>query len=265
MFRGTEMSTSMSFLCKSVRSVAEMMGSLLAVAAKTTSLSRMISIMLPKGATLALVPPRAATSSNNACALSVDLFTRVSCTSGSLLKRAMSRSLDILPAPMMQTFTVLAYLRRSGRARAIISSTAALETETEPLPIFVRVRASLPMRMPACSILAMILPPEPATWPSTSAFCFSMQCSWQALTCAKIWASPRTSESRPELTSKRCFVAASPEWQNRYGSSSSRVSPDFCRRYAYTHSTAVYLLISDEAKYSSKRLHVESTAISGTT
>mmetsp|Transcript_102247 Transcript_102247/g.324867 ORF Transcript_102247/g.324867 Transcript_102247/m.324867 type:complete len:210 (-) Transcript_102247:272-901(-) len=209
------MSTSMSFRSRPCRSAAERIGSLLAVAAKTTSLSRTTSSILSMLATFALVPPRAETSSRSACALSVDLLTRVSCTSGSLLKRAMSRSLDILPAPRMQTRTLLAYFRRSGRALAFMSSTAALETETEPLPIFVRVRTSLPMRMPAFSILATIFPPEPATDASSSGLYFSMQCSWHALTCARIWASPRTNESRPQLTSKRCCVEASPEWVKR--------------------------------------------------
>mmetsp|Transcript_65070 Transcript_65070/g.203936 ORF Transcript_65070/g.203936 Transcript_65070/m.203936 type:complete len:216 (-) Transcript_65070:277-924(-) len=215
MLRGTEMSTSIKFRSSELRSAAEMIGSSLAVAAKTTSLFRTTSHMLSSGATLALLPPRAETSSSSACALSADRFTTVTSTSLFLLKRAMSRSLDILPAPRMQTRTLLAYFRRSGRALAFMSSTAALETETEPLPIFVRVRTSLPMRMPAFSILATIFPPEPATDASSSGLYFSMQCSWHALTCARIWASPRTNESRPQLTSKRCCVEASPEWVKR--------------------------------------------------
>mmetsp|Transcript_58506 Transcript_58506/g.187966 ORF Transcript_58506/g.187966 Transcript_58506/m.187966 type:complete len:276 (+) Transcript_58506:450-1277(+) len=263
-FRGTEMSTSMSFRPRSARLAALMMGSLLAVAVNTTSLCRTTSHIFSRGATFVLAPPRADTSSSNAWAFSVDLLTKVMLKAGSLLKRAMSSSLDIFPAPTMQMFTLFEYFFRSGRARDIISSTAALETETEPLPIFVRVRTSLPMRIPAFSIFAMILPPAPGTKLSSFGSAFSMQCWWQALTWAKIWASPKTSESRPELTSKRCRVAASPECVKRKGSNSSWVRPDCARRKACTHSVAAYLLISEDAKYSSKRLHVESTATSGT-
>mmetsp|Transcript_24237 Transcript_24237/g.69482 ORF Transcript_24237/g.69482 Transcript_24237/m.69482 type:complete len:256 (-) Transcript_24237:753-1520(-) len=214
-FRGTEMSTSMTFRSRPCRSAAERIGSLLAVAAKTTSLWRTTSIISSMGATFALLPPRAETSSSRAWARSVDLLTRVSWMSRSLLKRAMSRSLDILPAPRMQTRSLFVYFRRSGSDLAIMSSTAALETETEPLPIFVRVRTSLPVRMPAFSILVTIFPPEPATEVSSPSTAFSMQRLWQALTCARIWASPRTNESKPELTSKRCCVAASPECVNK--------------------------------------------------
>mmetsp|Transcript_2348 Transcript_2348/g.5398 ORF Transcript_2348/g.5398 Transcript_2348/m.5398 type:complete len:212 (-) Transcript_2348:1016-1651(-) len=211
MFRGTDMSTSINLRCKSCRSTALRMGSLLPVAVKTTSLERITSSMLSAGATLAFAPPRLDTSSSKAWARSVDLLTKVSCTLGSLLNKAMRRSLDILPAPTMHTCTLLVYLRKSVKHLAIINSTAALETDTEPLPIFVLVRTSLPMRMPAFSIFAMIFPPDPAMEPSASGSSFWMQCSWQALTCARIWASPSTSESKPELTSKRWFVAASPE------------------------------------------------------
>mmetsp|Transcript_87594 Transcript_87594/g.232543 ORF Transcript_87594/g.232543 Transcript_87594/m.232543 type:complete len:223 (+) Transcript_87594:430-1098(+) len=181
-FRGTEMSTSMSGSSRPWRSAAERTGSLLEVAAKTTSLWRTTSSILSMGATFALAPPRAETSSSSALALSVDLLTRVSWMLGSLLKRAMSRSLDILPAPRMQTCTLLEYFRRSASVLAIISSTAALDTETEPLPIFVRVRTSFPVRMPSCSILAMIFPPAPATAASSSGLAFSMQRPWHALT-----------------------------------------------------------------------------------
>mmetsp|Transcript_97971 Transcript_97971/g.247220 ORF Transcript_97971/g.247220 Transcript_97971/m.247220 type:complete len:205 (-) Transcript_97971:1354-1968(-) len=164
MFLGTEMSISWTAFSRPDTSAALRMGSLLAVAAKITSLLAMTSIISSMEATFAFLPPRAATSSssNMACALATLRLTTVTCASGFLLKSAMSNNLDILPAPKMQMCTLFETFRRSPMDLAIINSTAALDTDTEPLPIFVRVRTSLPIRMPAFNILAMILPPEPA-------------------------------------------------------------------------------------------------------
>mmetsp|Transcript_47353 Transcript_47353/g.144031 ORF Transcript_47353/g.144031 Transcript_47353/m.144031 type:complete len:253 (+) Transcript_47353:473-1231(+) len=252
MFRGTEMSTSITPFARPCRSSGLRIGSLLAVAANTTSLSATTSIMASNPATLAFLPPRPLTmsSSNTACALSTERLTTVTLASGFLLNRASRRSRDILPAPTMQTLTLLAYFRRSGRAFAIISSTAALDTETEPLPILVFVRTTLPMRMPAFSIFAMILPPAPWTLPSASAPSrnFSMACSWQALTWARICASPRTRESRPELTSKRWLMASSPVCVNKNGPNSSLDRPDFWRKKACTISMAGNFFSSGEEK-----------------
>mmetsp|Transcript_45278 Transcript_45278/g.114941 ORF Transcript_45278/g.114941 Transcript_45278/m.114941 type:complete len:219 (+) Transcript_45278:501-1157(+) len=218
MFRGTEMSMSMTGFCRPSTSLAVMTGSLLEVAAKTTSLLAMMSIISLMGATEAFLPPRPPTMSSSriACALARLRFTTVTLASGFLLKRANRRSLDIFPAPRMQMFKLVESFLKSPIDFAIMSSTAALDTETEPLPIFVFVRTVLPMRIAAFSIFETILPPEPsyvcAGEPSST---FSMHRSWQALTCAKICASPRTRESSPELTSKRWFVASSPECVKR--------------------------------------------------
>mmetsp|Transcript_76467 Transcript_76467/g.199342 ORF Transcript_76467/g.199342 Transcript_76467/m.199342 type:complete len:309 (+) Transcript_76467:255-1181(+) len=206
-FLGTAMSTSMIFLPNFSMSALVIMGSLAPVAAKTTSLSAMTSHIWSIGATLAFLPPRAFTrsSASISSALSTDLFTTVNWTSGSLLNSASARSLDILPAPRTQTLALAACLLRSRIHLDIHSSTAALDTDTEPLPILVRVRTSLPMRMPAFNILDTILPPEPATTSApSSVLAFSMQCSWHAFTCARICASPSTNESSPEDTSNRC-------------------------------------------------------------
>mmetsp|Transcript_35057 Transcript_35057/g.104173 ORF Transcript_35057/g.104173 Transcript_35057/m.104173 type:complete len:251 (+) Transcript_35057:387-1139(+) len=250
MFLGTEMSTSMMSLSLLARLSFVMMGSLAPVAAKTTSLLSITSHMDSMPATLAMPPPRALTSSSSkqACALATFLLTTTTSWSGCLLKRASRRSLDILPAPRMHTLTLPAGFLTSRRAFIIMSSTAALDTDTEPLPILVLVRASLPILMAAFSIFETILPPEPSTGTPASGLTFSMQCSWQALTCARICASPSTRESRPEETSKRCVVASSPECVKRYWSRSSRARPDFCRRKACTLSMAAYFLSSGEAK-----------------
>mmetsp|Transcript_39763 Transcript_39763/g.64258 ORF Transcript_39763/g.64258 Transcript_39763/m.64258 type:complete len:201 (-) Transcript_39763:908-1510(-) len=200
------MSTSIRLRSRPCKSLGKIMGSLLPVAVKTTSLRFITSHISSRPATLALLPPRAFTrsSSSTACAFSTDLFTSVTSMPGSLLKSASSKSLDIFPAPMIQIWTLLECLRRSSIVFDIISSTAALDTETEPLPILVLVRTILPILMPALSIFAMILPPEPDTISSCSGSALSMQCSWHALTWDRICASPKTRESKPELTSKRC-------------------------------------------------------------
>mmetsp|Transcript_61880 Transcript_61880/g.144961 ORF Transcript_61880/g.144961 Transcript_61880/m.144961 type:complete len:242 (+) Transcript_61880:657-1382(+) len=241
------MSTSMRFLSRSWRSSGLMMGTLLPVAVKVTSLWRITSNIFSNGTTSAFDPPRFLTnsSSSTSWAFSTERFTRLTLMSGYLLKSANSSNLDILPAPMMHTCSLLAGFRRSCIALDIMSSTAALDTDTEPLPIFVRVRTILPIRIAALSIRETIFPPHPAIVSSSA---FWMACSWQALTCERICASPRTRESRPELTSNRCCVAASPLWLKRYGSSSSRGIPDFWLKKARTASTAANFLISGEAK-----------------
>mmetsp|Transcript_20812 Transcript_20812/g.45863 ORF Transcript_20812/g.45863 Transcript_20812/m.45863 type:complete len:206 (+) Transcript_20812:601-1218(+) len=163
MFLGTEISTSMRFFSKPSKSAGVKIGSLLAVAAKTTSLDRTVSRSSSRPAAVAREPPRAETSLSRASAFSTERFTNVILMSGFLLKSAMSSSRDILPAPTMQTCKLAECFRKSANALAIMSSTAALDTETEPLPILVRVRTSLPIRIPAFSIFATILPPAPAT------------------------------------------------------------------------------------------------------
>mmetsp|Transcript_44787 Transcript_44787/g.104358 ORF Transcript_44787/g.104358 Transcript_44787/m.104358 type:complete len:243 (-) Transcript_44787:175-903(-) len=241
---------SISGLSRPSTSGAWMMGTSLPVAVKTTSASFMTSNIESMLATVAFLPPRAFTrsSSRTAWALSTERFTSVTLMSGCLEKRASRQSLDILPAPTMQTCTLPAGFRRSCMDLDIMSSTAALETETEPLPILVRVRTSLPILMPAFSILAMILPPEPGTCSSSPFSPLAMQCAWHAFTCERICASPRTRESRPELTSKRWSMAEWPVKVKRYGSSSSRDRPDCCRKKAWTHSMAEYFFSSGEAK-----------------
>lgn len=75
---------------------------------------------------------RAPRSSNNASAFSGDRLTTVTSASGNLLNNASSNNRDIFPAPRMQTRAFEALLRRSRMAFMIISSTAALDTDTEP-------------------------------------------------------------------------------------------------------------------------------------
>mmetsp|Transcript_111153 Transcript_111153/g.313639 ORF Transcript_111153/g.313639 Transcript_111153/m.313639 type:complete len:291 (-) Transcript_111153:1049-1921(-) len=250
MLRGTEISISINFLSRSVRSALLMMGSSLAVAAKTTSLAPVTSHILSIVATFAREPPRLANSSRRASALSADLLTNVTRMSGCLLNKAMSKSLPIFPAPRMQTCKSLARFRRSAIDLIISSSTAALETETDPLPIFVLVLTSFPVLIAAFIILVIVLPPEPATIATLLGSAFCMQCSLQAFIWARIWASPSTSESRPELTSKRWLMAFSPECAKRYGCKFTwRPAPDtFWRRKDWTHWMAAYLLSDGEAK-----------------
>mmetsp|Transcript_18568 Transcript_18568/g.49031 ORF Transcript_18568/g.49031 Transcript_18568/m.49031 type:complete len:251 (-) Transcript_18568:19-771(-) len=250
MFRGTEMSISMRALSRADRLALVMMGSLAAVAAKTTSLFSSTSHIASMPATLALTPPRPLTKSSLRSAWALATFRLITTTScsGFLLKSAIKRSLDILPAPRMHTLTLPAGFLMSFIAFCIISSTAALDTDTEPLPILVLVRTSLPILIAALSILEMILPPAPSTSTLSSGLTFSMLWLWQHLTCARICASPSTRESRPEETSKRCVMASSPECVNRYGSRSARLRRVFWRRKAFTLSMAAYFLSSGEAK-----------------
>mmetsp|Transcript_872 Transcript_872/g.2761 ORF Transcript_872/g.2761 Transcript_872/m.2761 type:complete len:407 (+) Transcript_872:289-1509(+) len=265
MFDGMQMSTSITACSRFCRCSALRITSLLPVAAKTTSLSATTSAIRSMGMALAFDPPRPLTSgiANNCSAFSNVRFTTVTCTSGSLLNNAINNSLDISPAPRIQTRTFCASLPNTAWERSNMSSTATLETDTEPKPMRVSVLARLPTRTASIINLEMILPPLPATSPDSSSPRF-WQCWWLSLTCAKICPSPRTNESNPALTSKTWLIASSPECVNKYWSSSSRDKPDLRMRKAFTHSNAAWRLNCWAAKYNSKRLQVDKTATSGT-
>mmetsp|Transcript_35165 Transcript_35165/g.100172 ORF Transcript_35165/g.100172 Transcript_35165/m.100172 type:complete len:256 (+) Transcript_35165:617-1384(+) len=255
MLSGTEMSMSMRLLARPPTSSGRMMGSSAPVAAKTTSASPTTRHKSSIGAAEALEPPRPATtsSSSSARARSTDLLTTVTRMSGNLLKRAMTKSRAIFPAPRTATRRSAAAFLRSGMAFIAMSSTAALEVETEPLPMPVFVRTSFPTPIAACNILAMNFPPKPGarsapTSSRPSAADFRMECSWQAFTCAKIWASPSTKESKPELTSKTCLTACAPTWWKTYSSNCASSKPVFALRKARTISKPEYRLISGVAK-----------------
>mmetsp|Transcript_14162 Transcript_14162/g.59206 ORF Transcript_14162/g.59206 Transcript_14162/m.59206 type:complete len:430 (+) Transcript_14162:264-1553(+) len=147
----------------------------------------------------------------------------------------------IVPAPMM------AMLASSSGASSFIciSSTAAEDTDTAPSVSRHSARARLP-HVTACLNSPLRLRPNP-----------SMSCpSWYTFfTCARIWPSPRTSDSRPLDTRRRCITASRSRSTNRYGVSSSSVTPPYLHIQSMTSRAP---RCQDTAcTYTSMRLQVE--------
>mmetsp|Transcript_2707 Transcript_2707/g.11022 ORF Transcript_2707/g.11022 Transcript_2707/m.11022 type:complete len:209 (+) Transcript_2707:2716-3342(+) len=109
--------------------------------------------------------------------------------------RCLTRRRDMVPAPTIITRHPSNELDGSF---ICTSSAAAEDTETAPLAMDVSDRTRFPAVIAALNRPERCLP-KPSTFsPSANTF----------LTCAKIWPSPMTTESRPPDTLRRCEVAS---------------------------------------------------------
>mmetsp|Transcript_3775 Transcript_3775/g.9533 ORF Transcript_3775/g.9533 Transcript_3775/m.9533 type:complete len:411 (-) Transcript_3775:678-1910(-) len=163
-------------------------------------------------------------------------------------ERCFTSSLDIFPAPTMHT-------RQSSKelegSLSWASSAAALETETAPDAMSVSLRTRLPAWIACLNSVFRWRPKPPCL--SSASYSVPRRCTF--LTCARIWPSPMTRESRPPLTRRRCRMASRSRRRKRCGLSSSMGRPLFLESQSSISFTPRCQL--RPTAYSSMRLHVD--------
>ena len=135
----------------------------------------------------------------------------------------------IFPAPITANHASENWICKSGTDFISLNSTAALDTDTEPLEIAVSLRTRFPAATALFSIRESTLPPHPSG---------SMECKWHWRTLDKVYPSPTTNESKPPATRMRCYTASSPERTNKFFRNTDIGKPLRPARYLVTRAIA---------------------------
>mmetsp|Transcript_11333 Transcript_11333/g.31566 ORF Transcript_11333/g.31566 Transcript_11333/m.31566 type:complete len:366 (+) Transcript_11333:215-1312(+) len=212
--RGTAMSTSLRFPSTHADATGMDARSSLVTMTPVDAAVKMTSCSAARGrnssisASLMFASGKSAASSSTRPAL---LFTMV-ISVHRLDTRCLTRRRDIVPAPTIITRHPSKELDGSF---ICTSSAAAEDTETAPDAMEVSDRTRLP------AVIAALKRPERCR-PNPSTFSPSAK---TFLTCARIWPSPMTTESRPPETLRRCEVASWSRSRKRCSRSSSSGMP----------------------------------------